>query len=85
MLQSGMSFIQVKHVPERLHEEVRRRAASEGMTVSDYVLDLIQRDLAIPSRREWLERLARRQPVDVNAEKVLERARADRDTELTEI
>lgn len=78
-----MSFIQVKNVPEPLHEAVRRRAAGERMTVSDYVLDLIQRDLALPSRREWLDRLASREAVDVRTVEALDAARAERDDELT--
>lgn len=79
----GVSFIQVKNVPEPLHEAVRRRAAEEGMTVSDYVLDLIEHDLALPSRREWLNRVATRQPVDVNVVTALDAARAERADELT--
>lgn len=78
-----MSFIQVKNVPERVHEAVRQRAAREGMTLSDYVLDLIQRDLALPSRREWLDRLATRRPVEVDALAALDAARAERDDYLT--
>lgn len=54
------------------------------MTVSDYLLHLIERDLALPSRREWLERLATRRPVDVNVVAALDAARAERDDELTE-
>ena len=60
-----MGAIQVKDVPEELHEALRRRAIQEGMTMADYVLDLIRRDLGLPSRREWLERLATSEPVDL--------------------
>jgi hypothetical protein len=42
--------------PEELHEALRRRAVEEGMSLADYVLDLIRRDLGLPSRREWFER-----------------------------
>jgi hypothetical protein len=35
------------------------------MTLADHVLDLIRRDLGLPSRREWFERLATRQPVNL--------------------
>jgi predicted nucleic acid-binding protein len=33
--------------------------------MADYVLDLIRRDLGLPSRREWFERLATREPVNI--------------------
>ena len=35
-----MGAIQVKDVPEELHEALRRRAIQEGMSLADYVLDL---------------------------------------------
>ena len=78
-----MGAIQVKDVPEELHEALRRRATQEGMTLADYVLDLIRRDLGLPSRREWLERLATREPVeggDIAAE--IRAARAERDAQI---
>jgi plasmid stability protein len=49
-----MSNVQVKNLDESLHEELRERAAAQGTTISDYVLELIRRDLRTPSRREWL-------------------------------
>jgi antitoxin FitA len=74
----GVSFIQVKHVPTELHDAVRRRAAEEGMTVSDYVLGLLQRDLALPSRRAWFERLSERQPVDLDDDAVTHAIHSER-------
>jgi hypothetical protein len=58
-----MSAIQVKDVPADLHERLRRRARAEGRSLSDYVLYLIQRDLALPTMREWLEGLKEDEPV----------------------
>ena len=49
-----MSNLQVKNVDESLHDELRARAAAAGATISDYVLELIRRDLRIPTRRSWL-------------------------------
>jgi plasmid stability protein len=80
-----MGAIQVKDVPEELHEALRRRAIQEGMSLADYVLDLIRRDLGLPSRREWLERLTTREPVDISREEILEAldaARAERDDQI---
>ncbi len=78
-----MGAIQVKGVPEELHEALRRRAIREGMSLADYVLDLIRRDLGLPSRREWFERLATREPVeggDIAAE--IRAAREARDAQI---
>ena len=73
-----MGAIQVKDVPEELHEALRRRALEQGMTMADYVLDLIRRDLGLPSRREWFERLATREPVNLRPGEAAEAIRAER-------
>jgi hypothetical protein len=80
-----MGAIQVKDVPEELHEALRRRALEQGMTMADYILDLIRRDLGLPSRREWFERLATRKPVTLRpgaAAEALHAARAEREAQL---
>ena len=80
-----MGAIQVKDVPEELHQALRRRALEQGMTMADYVLDLIRRDLGLPSRREWFERLATREPVKLRpgaAAEALHAARAEREAQL---
>jgi len=83
MLLVDMSAVQVKNVPKELHEAVRRRAAEEGLTVSDYVLRVLQRDVSSPSQRQWLARIAEREPVQVPDVAVLiDRERADRGNEL---
>jgi hypothetical protein len=73
-----MGAIQVKDVPQELHEALRRRALEQGMTMADYVLDLIRRDLGLPSRREWFERLATREPVNLRPGEAAEAIRAER-------
>jgi hypothetical protein len=68
-----------------LHEAVRRRAAEEGMTVSEYILDLLQRDLARPSRRQWLCNLITREPiVGVDIVAALDGIRDERERGLIE-
>jgi plasmid stability protein len=73
-----MGAIQVKDVPAELHEALRRRAIEQGMTLADYVLDLIRRDLGLPSRREWFERLATREPVNLAPGVIADHIRAAR-------
>jgi antitoxin FitA len=80
-----MGAIQVKDVPEELHEALRRRAVEQGMTLADYVLDLIRRDLGLPSRREWFERLATRKPVKLRPGEAAEMIRAERDEREAQI
>jgi antitoxin FitA len=78
-----MSAIQVKNIPEPMHAELRRRAAEEGMTLAEYILDVLRRDLAVPGQRQWLERLEFRAPVrTTGALDALDAARAEREAEL---
>lgn len=49
-----MANLQVKNVPEDIHAELRRRAELRGVTLREYVLDLLRRDQARPSKEEWL-------------------------------
>jgi plasmid stability protein len=53
-----VSNLQVKNLAAELHEQLRQRVADEGTTISDYVLELIRRDLRRPSRRQWLDDVA---------------------------
>ena len=53
----GMSAIQVKNVPPELHDELRRRAAAEGKTVGELILESLRRDLRKREMREWLDHL----------------------------
>ena len=81
-----MSAIQVKNVPDELHERLRARARAEGRSMSDYVLYLLERDLALPTMREWLERLKEDEPVTgVSSEDILtalHEGRAERDAQI---
>lgn len=55
-----MGAIQIKNVPEELHDAIRSRAAQEGKTVSEYMLDLAKRDLGKPTVQEWVARVRSR-------------------------
>jgi plasmid stability protein len=81
-----VSAIQVKNVPPDLHERLRSRARAEGRNLSDYVLDVLERDLGVPSTREWLDRLARDEPAQgISSQEIaaaLHAGREERDAQL---
>lgn len=78
-----MGAIQVKNVPEDLHGRLRDRAEADGLTISQYVMRVIEQDLALPSRREWLESVRGLDPVDgVDAAETVRRGRMEREEEL---
>ena len=78
-----MANLQVKNVPDELHERLRRHARRNNCTMSAAVLAAIEREL---ERDEWRERMANRPIVDLGpGETVVEAlaaARAERDREL---
>jgi antitoxin FitA len=49
-----MSSIQVRNVPEELHKQLKIRAAQEGRTLSDYVLDELRVAAGRPTMSQWL-------------------------------
>jgi HicB family len=68
--------IQVRDVPRDLHERLRCRAEAEHVSLSAYVLRLLERDAGRPSTDEWLASLDRREPVrGVNVTAVLDEVR----------
>ena len=59
-------MIQIRNVPDELHRTLKVRAASLGMTLSDYLLSEIEQVAERPTMKEWLERVAKLGPVEVD-------------------
>lgn len=60
-------MIQVRNVPAPLHEELKRRAARRGETLTDYIQGILEREVAALPMDEWLERARELEPVDSSA------------------
>jgi plasmid stability protein len=71
-------MLQVRHVPDDVHSELRRRAAAAGVSLSDYVLQELERVAARPPMAEVFARSASRR-VDLPLEEVVADIRAERD------
>ena len=56
-------MIQVRNVPERLHRELTRRAKARGRTLTDFVEEILEREVARPPTEEVFERIAGRSSV----------------------
>lgn len=56
-------MIQVRNVPDRLHRELKRRARARGQSLTDYIEDILEREVARPPREEIFERIHGREPV----------------------
>ncbi len=55
-------MIQIRNVPARLHRALKARAALEGRSMSDLLLEQIEASLALPSEAELRERLRAAEP-----------------------
>ncbi len=59
-------MIQIRNVPDDLHRKLKVRAAQMGMTLSDYLLSEVERVAEKPTMKEWLEKVARDEPVELD-------------------
>ncbi len=50
-----MKTIQVRHVPEDLHRRLKARAALDGRSLSEYVLQELEVVAGRPSMADWAE------------------------------
>ena len=81
-----VAAIQVRDVPADLHRRLRGRAAADRVTLSTYVLRVLERDAGKPSTREWFATLAQREPVlDVDVAGALDGSRSDRDSRAARV
>lgn len=58
-------MIQIRNVPDDVHRLLKTRAAEEGLSLSDYLLRMAERDVARPTIAELTARIGRGRPVDL--------------------
>ena len=56
-------MIQVRNVSNRLHDELVRRAKARNLSLTAYVEEILEREMARPPREEVFDRIARRDPI----------------------
>jgi len=73
-------MIQVRNVPDALHEELIRRAGASGQTLTDFIQGILEREMARPRPEEVFERIRRSVPVDLagSAADLIRQERAER-------
>jgi len=55
-------MIQLRHVPEALHRQLKARAALSGLPLSDYLIREVRKIAEQPTSEEMRERLSQRDP-----------------------
>jgi antitoxin FitA len=63
--------IQLRNVPDALHRSLKARAATAGMSLSDYLLGEVKEIAEKPTLAELRERLHRRKPVSAQIDTAL--------------
>jgi plasmid stability protein len=56
-------MIQVRDVPDQIHNALKARAAGEGMSLSDFLKKELERVAELPTMREWLDRTQLARPI----------------------
>ncbi len=65
-LNNMTKMIQIRNVPDDLHRTLKVRAATMGMTLSDYLLSEIEQVAEKPTMQEWLEMVKHHEPVEAD-------------------
>ena len=74
-----MPSIQIKDVPEDVHAVLRRRAATAGQSLQEYLLARLREDALTPTIQELFERVGQHTGGRVDLETAAELVRTDRD------
>lgn len=76
-------MLQVRNVPERLHRELVRRARARGQTLTDYIQEVLEREVARPLPDEVFARVRARTPIELGrpAHQLIREERAERGEE----
>jgi plasmid stability protein len=64
MARARTTDLQIRGIPNELRERLRRRASGKGVSMSQYVIEKLETDLATPTIDEWLDEVAKLPKVD---------------------
>jgi class 3 adenylate cyclase len=57
--------VQLRGVPVALRARLRKRADSKGVSMSQYVIEILRDDLARPTVAEWVAEVGKRPAIDL--------------------
>jgi len=62
---SKKTDLQIRGIPVTLRERLRRRADGKGLSMSQYVIEILKDDLGRPTLEEWLAEVGKLPPIDL--------------------
>jgi hypothetical protein len=80
-----MGSLQIKDLSKDLHVKLRARAASQGCSMSAYVVGVLECDLAGQITREWLDGLKEGPPTDITSEDIVNIIHEGREERINQI
>ena len=72
-------FVQIRNMSEGLHRKLKIRAAQKDMSITDYVTNLIERDVEKPTLAEMSERLKKLPSSNISTDEIVAIIRESRD------
>jgi plasmid stability protein len=74
-----VATIQLRNLPDELHQGLAARATARGQSMTQYLTDLLREDLARPSLDQWLtdsqDALGERTPIDISVAEMMAETR----------
>jgi post-segregation antitoxin (ccd killing protein) len=73
--------LQIRGIPVKLRDELRRKAKSKGVSMSQYLIELIQRDVPKMPLDEWIAMVRKNPRIDIgmSAAELLREVRDEED------
>ena len=83
-----MGMLQIKNFPDELKEKLAKRAKAQGTTMSALVVDIVWRDLSMPTTAEWVDRVREEMKndpiIDFDAAEIIREERDERERYLVD-
>jgi hypothetical protein len=57
--------LQIRGIPVKTRDALRRKAESKGVSMSQYLIDLIQRDVQTMPLDDWIAMVRKNPPIDL--------------------
>jgi plasmid stability protein len=71
--------IQIREVSDETHRALKARAAADGMSMSEYLKRLIERELKRPDWASMVRRMEAMEPIDIGGDEIVQMIREERD------
>lgn len=72
--------IQIREVSDETHRALKARAAADGMSMSEYLKRMIERELKRPDWASMVRRMEAMEPIDIGGDELVQMVREERES-----